>query len=94
MSVHEQFAEDLALYALGVLEGDERTALQNHLEGCTDCRRELEQLQGDMALLALSTSGPAPPRRARQRLLDSIAGEPRMPVAVPPKRFSWWPALS
>ena len=94
MSVHEQFAEDLALYALGVLEGDERTALQKHLEGCTDCWRELEQLRGDMALLALSTSGPASPRRARQRLLDSIAGEPRMPVVVPPRRLSWWPALT
>jgi anti-sigma factor RsiW len=34
MSVHEQFAEDLALYALGSLEGAERDALEAHLKEC------------------------------------------------------------
>jgi anti-sigma-K factor RskA len=88
MSVHEQFAEDLALYALEVLQGDERVALEKHLEGCAACRRELEQLRGDMALMALSTAGPAPPRRARQRLLQAVANEPRRPAALP--RRGWW----
>jgi len=87
MSVHEQFAEDLALQALGVLEGDERVALEKHLESCAACRRELEQLRGDMALMALSTGGPTPPRRARQRLMDAVAREPRRLVA--PARRSW-----
>ena len=43
MSTHEQFADDLALLALGQLQGDERAALEKHLEGCAACRRELEQ---------------------------------------------------
>ena len=77
MSVHEQFAEDLTLYALGGLQGDDRAALEKHLAECSACRRELEELRGDMALMALSAAGPAPPRRARQRLIDSIAREPR-----------------
>jgi anti-sigma-K factor RskA len=77
MSAHEQFADDLALLALGALEGDERVTLEKHLEGCPACRREVERLRGDMALLALSASGAAPPRRARQRLLKAIAQEPR-----------------
>jgi anti-sigma-K factor RskA len=88
MSVHEQFAEDLALHALGVLEGDECVALEKHLEGCAGCRRELEQLRGDMALMALSTSGPTPPRRARQRLLEAVAREPRRAGAH--ARRVWW----
>jgi anti-sigma-K factor RskA len=88
MSVHEQFAEDLALYALGGLEGDERAQLEKHLEGCAGCRRELEQLRGDMALMALSTAGPVPPRRARQRLLEAV-GRERRPAAAPARR-SWW----
>jgi anti-sigma-K factor RskA len=88
MSVHEQFAEDLALYALGGLEGDERAQLEKHLEGCAGCRRELEQLRGDMALMALSAAGPAPPRRARQRLLEAVGRERRSPAA--PARRSWW----
>jgi anti-sigma-K factor RskA len=77
MSAHEQFADDLALFALGDLQGDERVALEKHLEGCPACRRELEQLRGDMALLALATTGPAPPKRSRERLLKAIAKEPR-----------------
>ena len=77
MSVHEQFGEDLALYALGVLEGEERTALEKHLEGCASCRRELEQLRGDAALLALSTMGPKPPERSKARLMRALAEEPR-----------------
>jgi anti-sigma-K factor RskA len=88
MSVHEQFAEDLALYALGTLQGEERVSLEKHLEGCAGCRRELEQLRGDMALMALSTAGPVPPRRARQRLIEAVAREPRRSAA--PARRGWW----
>lgn len=85
MSVHEQYAEDLALLALGGLQGEERATLETHLKGCADCRRELERLRGDMALLALSTAGPQPPARARKRLLDAVAREPRR---VSPRK--WW----
>jgi anti-sigma-K factor RskA len=75
MSEHEQFAEDLALLALNVLAGDERANLERHLATCASCRLELEQLRGDGALLALSTMGPKPPMRARQRLVDAVALE-------------------
>jgi len=91
MSGHEQFAEDLALYALGTLEGAERTNLERHLTTCAACKLELEQLRGDSALLALSVSGPKPPQRARQRLLDAVAKEPRVPkVVTSAPRRSWW----
>jgi anti-sigma-K factor RskA len=77
MTVHEQFAEDLALHALGALEGEAKVSLETHLQGCASCRRELEQLRGDAAVLALSTAGPRPPVRAKARLMDSLAKEPR-----------------
>jgi hypothetical protein len=94
MSEHEQFAEGLALYALQALEGNERAVLEQHLTGCAACRLELEQLRGDGALLALSATGTKPPQRARQRLLDAVAREPRtaMPAYREPRR-SWWGAL-
>jgi len=78
MSTHEQYAEDLALYALGSLEGAERQALEKHLEGCASCRRELELLRGDCSLLALTAAGPKPPARARQRLMSAVAKESRL----------------
>ena len=79
MTEHEQFAENLALYALRALEREERASMERHLETCAACRAELQELQGDMALLALSTSGPAPPQRAKNRLMEAIAREPRVP---------------
>jgi hypothetical protein len=105
MSGHEQFADDLALYALNALEGDERVGLEKHLATCSACRMELEQLRGDGALLALSTMGPRPPARARQRLLDAVAKEAAESptsraqnaremghphVTSGPGRHSWW----
>jgi anti-sigma-K factor RskA len=77
MSAHEQFADDLALYALGSLEGGERAALEKHLQECASCRTELEQLRGDLSLLSLAAGAAKPPARSRQRLISAIAAEPR-----------------
>lgn len=90
MSAHEQFADDLALLALGALQGEDRVALEKHLEECPACRRELERLRGDMALVALSASGPAPPKRSRERLMKAIAQEPReQKITARQSSFSW-----
>jgi anti-sigma-K factor RskA len=91
MSVHSRFAEDLALYALGTLEGDERVELEQHLKDCADCRHELDELRGDTALLAFAVSGPAPPQRARGRLMNGLAREPRISLEQPgTQRIPWW----
>ena len=88
MTTHEQFADDLALFALDALEGEERAALERHVAECAACRQELERLRGDVALLALTAAGPAPPERARKRLMAAMAQEPRSRL-VPFKR-PWW----
>jgi len=93
MSVHEQFADDLSLYALGTLQGDERRAVETHLEECSACRQELEKLLGDLALLAFSAGGPRPPARSRRRLMAAIAKEPRRAQLRPRARVAWWNAL-
>ena len=88
MTVHEEYADDLALYALGSLEAAEKALLEKHLDECAACRHEVEHLRGDMALLSLSAAGPMPPQRARQRLMDAIKREPRIQAA--PTRTVWW----
>jgi hypothetical protein len=90
MTEHEQYAEDLALYALDALPREERAKLDQHLAGCAACRLELEYLRGDTALLAMSAAGPRPPQRARQKLLDAVAREPRLPAAVQAARRRGW----
>ena len=91
MSVHEQFAEDLALYALGALDGEAKVSIEKHVQECAPCRRELEQLRGDTALFALSSAGPRPPERAKARLMDAIAQEPRSKKKK--SGPSWWGVL-
>lgn len=93
MNAHEQFADDLALLALGTLEGAELTALEAHLRQCPACRSELARLRGDTALLAFSASGARPPARSRERLLTAIAREARPAPASPARKHTWWSAL-
>ncbi len=101
MKTHDQFADDLALYALNELSGDDRRELEDHLPTCAACRRELEALRADMGLLALTTAGPQPPARAKERLMRALAAEPRgasAPARVEAEsRGPWWawiPALA
>ena len=78
MTQHEQYGDAMALYAMGALDDQRELAeLQAHLGPCGECRRELEALRADVALLALSAVGPQPPQRSRERLMQAIAAEPR-----------------
>jgi anti-sigma-K factor RskA len=88
MSVHEQFAEDLALHALGALRGPERRALEQHLSECALCRSELVELQADASLLALTATGPMPSAHVREELLRATTPERRI-VQVAPRRRPW-----
>ena len=55
MNAHPQYAEALALYAIGTLDNPEGlAALEAHLGTCGDCRRELETLRADVALLVVA----------------------------------------
>jgi anti-sigma-K factor RskA len=100
MKTHEQFAEDQALYALNELTGSERKEFEQHMETCAACRREVQYLRSDLGLLALSTAGPNPPARSKDRLMRAIAAEPRaVPASVAEKasrggfRWAFIPAL-
>ena len=93
MKAHEQFVEDLALYALDELSGLDRQQMEDHLQTCAACRLELYAMRSDLALLGLSASGPQPPARSKERLMRAVAAEPRgvsAPEPPPaPKRSLW-----
>ena len=87
MTQHAQYADALALYAMDALDDERELAeLQAHLGTCGECRRELDALRADAALLALSAVGPQPPQRSRERLMRAIAAEPRREIK-PKARF-------
>lgn len=101
MRTHEQYDEDLALYALNELTGSERREFEQHLETCASCRREVQYLRSDLGLLALTTSGPRPPARSKDRLMRAVAAEPRGVLTPAPEKtarrgfgWAWLPALA
>ena len=89
MRDHQQIADDLVLYALRELPEQQATEMRRHLEECAECRRELMEINSDMAALALATVGPAPPRRSRERLLLALKAEPRRAKTFVMRR-PWW----
>ena len=75
-----EWRESLGAYALGQLEGNERAALEAHLEGCARCRAELASLEPVARMLPHADpvhfeSAPQPPAELGQRIAAVIAGE-------------------
>lgn len=75
--------EDLALYAMQALAGDERAEIHRHLKDCPECRAELAAVSGDLALLAFSVEQQPLPEGARQRFLDRISAASASEAAAP-----------
>jgi Putative zinc-finger len=74
--------EELGAYALGHLSGEERAALEAHLEGCPACRAEADSLFAVSRLLPHADPerfGPAPqpPAELGKRIAATIGGERR-----------------
>ncbi len=71
-----------AFYAIGALEGGERTAFEMHLDDCAACRAEVAELSPGVEMLTLAVAEPAP-EELRGRVdaaVDRIAGP--NPVAL------------
>lgn len=79
--------EDLALFALQLLEGAELDQALQHLERCETCRHEVARFQGDLVGYALALSEQhTPPAAARERLLRRVAKEKKAVPAPPAAR--------
>jgi anti-sigma factor RsiW len=66
----------LAAYALGVLDADERAAVEAHLAGCASCRAELARQEEVAGLLGLAAEPVPPSRGLRDALLSEIREKP------------------
>ena len=66
MNGHPTRLEDFDLYALGVLEGEEKAAFEAHVPTCAACAEKLAEARGRIALLAFSA-----PASSRLPLLKS-----------------------
>jgi anti-sigma-K factor RskA len=72
--------EDLDLYALGALDGEEKQSLDAHLRDCQHCRRLVVARQS-MALIGLATPPMAPRPQVKAALMDKVRAEKQSPAA-------------
>ncbi|HEV7377281.1 MAG TPA: anti-sigma factor [Pyrinomonadaceae bacterium] len=75
MGTHEDYKEMLAAHALGALDSAEARKLAAHLEGCAECRAELESWNETAAALAYTAPLVEPSAELRSRILESIRAE-------------------
>ena len=95
---HEPFTEWAALYAMGTLDGEERTQFETHLApGCLTCTTMLSELSEVVAALAWAAPAASPRPELRELLLARVRTEQPPPVPAPPFRMTrlplwgWWP---
>lgn len=67
----------LPLQALGALEAEEARALEDHLKGCAECRRELDEWGETTGMLAYSAGTVEPSAQLRARILESVRELPQ-----------------
>lgn len=72
MTGHEQYRDDLALYAVGALSSEESERLELHLAECSACREELNGLNEAAAQIALAVEPAAPPAHFREQLMARL----------------------
>ena len=73
-------SEDLALFAMQLLSKEETAEVSAYLEQSEEARRELAEIQGDLAIYAHTVDLHSPPAQARERLMKQLAREKK---AVP-----------
>lgn len=65
--------DDLALYAMQALSSEESAAVRRHVSECVECREQLAQITGELALVAMGVEQEALPEGARERFVERIS---------------------
>ncbi|HEV8168622.1 MAG TPA: anti-sigma factor, partial [Pyrinomonadaceae bacterium] len=83
LMVHEDYKEMIPARALSALDAAEAQALNEHLENCAECRRELDEWQATAAALALGANPAEPSPKVRERILDEVRKDQSESKVVP-----------
>lgn len=81
--VHEDYKEMIPARALSALDAVEERALNEHLENCSECRKELEEWQATAATLAVVADPVEPSPKVRERILNEVRQDLSTAEVVP-----------
>ena len=91
--VHDDYKEMIPARALSALDAAEERALNEHLDNCAECRKELEDWQATAATLALASDSAEPSPEVRERILSEVRKDrSSTPEVIPfksPPRNIW-----
>ena len=87
--IHEDYKEMIPAHALSSLDAAEERALNEHLETCAECRRDLDEWEAVAASLALSADPIEPSTEVRRNLLTQIRSEKNVVPLARPQRNLW-----
>jgi anti-sigma-K factor RskA len=83
--VHNDYKEMIPAHALSALEAADERALNEHLVGCAECRRDLAEWEAVSASLALSADPFEPSPQLRKKILESVSSV--VPFARPQRNL-------
>src|SRR6185436_8779394 len=81
--VHDDYKEMIPARALVALDAAEERALNEHLENCAECRKELEDWQATAAAMSLTPDPAEPSPRVRERILSEVRKDLSTPEVIP-----------
>jgi NTP pyrophosphatase (non-canonical NTP hydrolase) len=80
-------SEDLALFAMQLLSREETAEVAAYLEQSEEARKELAEIQGDLAIYAHTVDMQSPSAQSRERLMNQVAREKKaIPIDRAPER--------
>ena len=81
--VHDDYKEMIPARALSALDAAEERALNEHLDNCSECRRELAEWEATAAALAIAADPAEPSPKVRERILNEIRNDRSRAQVVP-----------
>lgn len=80
---HERMRDDLAAYALGALDGDDRERIAGHLRECAACTRLLAEYEDAAGLLPFALPIQQPPEESRAAIMARVRQNGSQPGSPP-----------
>ncbi|MDP9017865.1 MAG: anti-sigma factor [Candidatus Eremiobacteraeota bacterium] len=100
MNAHDEFLDQVAVYALGSLSKSEAGTVRNHLKTCVECRAEYDALRPVVNAVAQSAEAGndavngaiVPSQLLKARLMKTVRAEAAVGVSEKRPRAIVWPA--
>ncbi len=75
MSEHERWVDAAGAYVLEAMPEDERDAFERHLESCSLCRGEVDELLPAVHALPMASPQMTPPPELKARIMAEVERE-------------------